>query len=136
MTEATPVLFSFTHIDANLSDLVTGGFAINAHESAENIQNYIACGNIPKCAAAACSSVTGVVIELATLNNSGYFGVARIDIDPNWRLQRVGVPLPPDDAPGQLIRQQTITHGQVNRRAPNRARRLPKRPLESARQAS
>ncbi len=83
VTEATPVLFSFTHIDANLSDLVTGGFAINAHESAENIQNYIACGNIPKCAAAACSSVTGVVIELATLNNSGYFGVARIDMDPN-----------------------------------------------------
>jgi len=82
-TETTPVLFSFTHIDANLSELVTGDFAINAHESKENIQNYIACGDIPKCTAAACSAVTGVVIELATLNNSGYFGVARIDSDPN-----------------------------------------------------
>lgn len=60
-----------------------GGYAINAHESAENIQNYIACGNIPQCTAAACSSVTGVAIELDPLNNSGYFGAARIDTDPN-----------------------------------------------------
>ena len=47
VTQTTPVLFSFTHVDANLVDLVGGGYAINAHESAENIQNYIACGNIP-----------------------------------------------------------------------------------------
>jgi hypothetical protein len=83
VTEATPVLFSFTHVDANLVDLVNGGYAINAHESAENIQNYIACGNIPQCTAAACSAVTGVVIELAPLNDSGYVGVARIDADPD-----------------------------------------------------
>jgi hypothetical protein len=82
-TQATPVLFSFTHVDANLVDLVSGGYAINAHESAENIGNYIACGNIPQCTAAACQAVTGVVIELVTLNDSGYFGVARIDADPN-----------------------------------------------------
>jgi hypothetical protein len=83
VTQATPVLFSFTHVDANLVDLVSGDFAINAHESAENIQNYIACGNIPQCTAAACQAVTGVVIELAPVNDSGYFGVARIDADPN-----------------------------------------------------
>ena len=83
VTETTPVLFSFTHIDANLVDLVDGGYAINAHESAENIQNYIACGNIPPCTAAACPAVTGVVIELAPQNDSGYFGVARIDADPD-----------------------------------------------------
>jgi len=82
-SETTPVLFSITHIDGTLSELVAGGYAINAHESAENIQNYIACGDIPACTAAACSAVTGVVIELAPLNNSGYFGVARIDADPN-----------------------------------------------------
>src|SRR5215204_6221447 len=49
-SESVPVLFSVTHIDANIIDLVDGGHAINAHESAENIQNYIACGNIPQCA--------------------------------------------------------------------------------------
>jgi len=84
VTETTPVLFSFTHVDANLADLVGGGYAINAHESAENISNYIACGDIPQCTAgAACSAVTGVVIELAPQNSSGYFGVARIDADPD-----------------------------------------------------
>jgi hypothetical protein len=82
-TQTTPVLFSLTHIDGNLSDLVGGGYAINAHESADTIQTYIACGNIPPCTSAACSAVTGVVIELAPLNDSGYFGVARIDADPN-----------------------------------------------------
>lgn len=83
VTQVVPVEFSFTHIDANVVDLVTGGFAINAHESAENIQNYIACGNIPPCTAAVCAAVTGVAVELAPQNNSGYFGVARIDADPN-----------------------------------------------------
>jgi hypothetical protein len=83
VTQATPVLFSFTHVDANLADLVAGGYAINAHESAENIANYIACGDIPQCTAAACAAVTGVVIELAPQNNSGYFGVARIDAVPD-----------------------------------------------------
>jgi len=82
-SETQPVLFSYTHIDANVGELLTGAFAINVHESAENIQNYIACGSIPACNAAACSSVTGVVVDLAPLNSSGYFGAARIDADPN-----------------------------------------------------
>jgi len=82
-TRTTAVLYSFTHIDANIADLVDGGFAINAHESAENIQNYIACGNIPPCTHAACAAVTGVAIELAPQNDSGYFGVAKVDADPN-----------------------------------------------------
>jgi hypothetical protein len=82
VTETTPVLFSFTHVDANLVDLVGGGYAINAHESAENIGNYIACGDIPPCTAAACAAVTGVAVALAPVNDSGYIGVARIDADP------------------------------------------------------
>jgi hypothetical protein len=90
VSETTPVLFSLTHVDANIVDLVGGGYAINAHESAENIQNYIACGNIPQCTAAACSAVTSVVIELAPLNDSGYFGVAQIEADPNGGVN-VGV---------------------------------------------
>ena len=38
---------STTSVDATLSSLLTGDFAINGHESAENIGNYIFCGNIP-----------------------------------------------------------------------------------------
>jgi hypothetical protein len=79
VTQMRPVLYSFTHIDAEVVDLVGGSYAVNAHESAENIQNYIACGNIPQCTASDCQMVTGVVVELMPLNNSGYFGVARID---------------------------------------------------------
>jgi Domain of unknown function (DUF4331) len=37
---------SDTVVDLTLDELTSGEYAINAHESAENIQNYIACGNI------------------------------------------------------------------------------------------
>ncbi len=37
---------SETTVDASLTELQGGGFAINAHESEENIQNYVACGPI------------------------------------------------------------------------------------------
>jgi hypothetical protein len=83
ITKMTPVLFSFTHIDADITEFIGGGYAINAHESAENIQNYIACGDIPPCVGIACPAVTGVTVELAPQNNSGYFGVARIEAAPN-----------------------------------------------------
>src|SRR5690349_21025118 len=35
---------SDTTVEAALTDLTAGGYAINVHESAENIGNYIACG--------------------------------------------------------------------------------------------
>jgi hypothetical protein len=37
---------SETTVDASLEELQNGEFAINAHESEENIANYIACGPI------------------------------------------------------------------------------------------
>jgi hypothetical protein len=82
ITKATPVLFSLTHIDADITEFIGGGYAINAHESAANIQNYIACGDIPPCTGIACAAVTGVTVQLAPQNNSGYFGVARIEAAP------------------------------------------------------
>jgi len=39
---------SETTIDAKLSDLTSGNFAINAHKSKKEIKDYIACGSIPK----------------------------------------------------------------------------------------
>lgn len=38
---------SETTVDAPLEELQGGGFAINAHESEENIETYVACGVIP-----------------------------------------------------------------------------------------
>jgi len=84
ITSSTPVLFSFTHVaDANIVDLIAGGYAVNTHESAANIGNYIACGDIPTCTGITCPAVTGVVVPLSELNNSGYCGVANIESDPN-----------------------------------------------------
>jgi hypothetical protein len=39
---------STTTVDVKLSDLLKGGFAINAHQSAQDIGKYVACGVIPQ----------------------------------------------------------------------------------------
>lgn len=63
---------STTDVEVALDELLSGEYAINVHESAENIQNYIACGNI-----------TGdevedgeLTIDLMELNDSGFTGTA------------------------------------------------------------
>jgi plastocyanin len=68
---AIPVEESVTTVDATLDDLRTGGYAINAHESVENIGTYIACGNLT-------SATTGdtLAVGLGELNDSGHAGVA------------------------------------------------------------
>lgn len=37
---------SSTQVDASLDDILAAEHAINVHESAENIQNYVACGDL------------------------------------------------------------------------------------------
>jgi hypothetical protein len=63
---------STTDVEVTLDELLSGEYAINVHESAENIQNYIACGDI-----------TGdevedgeLTIDLMELNDSGFTGTA------------------------------------------------------------
>ena len=46
MMHADEVLTSVTIVDDTLANLLAGRYAINVHESAENIGNYIACGDI------------------------------------------------------------------------------------------
>lgn len=65
---------SVTIVEAALSDLTAGGYAINVHESAENIGNYIACGDISGMTAGSMD----VTIQLETLNDSGYSGTAML----------------------------------------------------------
>jgi hypothetical protein len=63
---------SFTTVDTSLNDLLAGTFAVNVHESAENIGTYIACGDI----GGALDAQGALVIGLHELNNSGFTGIA------------------------------------------------------------
>ena len=68
-----PVYESITEVDASLEDLLASEHAINVHASEENIQTYIACGNITG------DPVAGeLTIELNELNDSGFMGYATI----------------------------------------------------------
>jgi hypothetical protein len=70
---------STTVINAPFAPLWTGGFAINAHESAANIQNYVACGNLPAMATSTNAlprtggvPPVAVVLLAGTLLGAGY----------------------------------------------------------------
>jgi len=66
-----PVLESITTVKTTLAEIADGNHAVNVHESADNIQNYIACGNIGG------QTYNGdLIIGLEQRNNSGYTGIA------------------------------------------------------------
>jgi plastocyanin len=69
---AVPVEVSVTTVAADLATIIDGGHAINVHESADNIGNYIACGDIGGMVLGG----TDLVIGLRELNDSGYLGSA------------------------------------------------------------
>jgi plastocyanin len=67
---------SETDVPMTLSDILAAPHAVNIHESAENIQNYIACGDIGG------RVVDGdLLIGLREINDSGHSGVARLETD-------------------------------------------------------
>ena len=65
---------SETEVDLSLGEILAAPHAINIHESAEEIQNYIACGDLG-------GRVVDneLVIGLRELNGSGHSGVAALD---------------------------------------------------------
>ncbi|CAA9532947.1 MAG: hypothetical protein AVDCRST_MAG49-30 [uncultured Thermomicrobiales bacterium] len=67
-----PAAVGVTVLDVPLADLLGGQRAINVHESAENLPNYIACGTI----VGAQDATGGVYIGLAEQNGSGFSGTA------------------------------------------------------------
>jgi len=75
---AFPVYGSATEVEGvTIADLLEGEYAVNFHESEDNIQNYIACGDI----GGVVTEDGDLLIGLAELNNSGYTGVAVLDGD-------------------------------------------------------
>jgi hypothetical protein len=81
MAHAEEVLTSVTTVDVALTDLLAGQYAINVHESADNIGTYIACGEIAGQIRLHLRSDAppGLVIPLRELNDSGYAGVAWLE---------------------------------------------------------
>jgi plastocyanin len=79
---------STTMVDVPLSDLRTGGFAINAHKSQAEINVYVACGNIP-------ASTTGGAPAPARLPAAGTGGYQSGGggISPWWYALAAGVGL-------------------------------------------
>ncbi len=65
---------SETIVEAALADIIAGGHAVNVHESAENIGNYIACGDI----AGTADESGDLTIELGPLNDSDHTGTATL----------------------------------------------------------
>ena len=76
LPSAVPVEQSETDVAISMSDLLASPHAINAHESADAIQNYIACGDIGG------RVVDGdLLIGLREINSSGHSGIARLETD-------------------------------------------------------
>ncbi len=72
---------SFTLVDAALEEIVEGGHAINLHQSEENIEEYIACGDIGGRIETGPGMEEGgtLVVGLGQLNDSGYSGIAVLE---------------------------------------------------------
>jgi hypothetical protein len=71
---AVPVTLSENILDIPLPDLIDGGHAINVHLSAEEIDTYIACGDIGGVITTDEGGRQEMMIGLAELNDSGYAG--------------------------------------------------------------
>jgi plastocyanin len=72
--DAIEVEASVTNVQTSLADLLGGAYAINIHESQENIGNYIACGDI----GGHTMGTSDLAIGLGELNGSEYSGVATL----------------------------------------------------------
>ncbi len=94
--ETTVVAGSSTIVEASLEDILAEQHAINAHQSPENLEDYIACGDLPS------EATDGEVrIELQEVNNSGYTGFAHLqDNEDGTTTVTVGLMLSGDDTTG------------------------------------
>jgi hypothetical protein len=73
MTGVIPAEYSFTTVPLALDDILSADHAINVHESAANIGNYIACGDLTGGTVDANGSL---VVGIKELNGSGFTGIA------------------------------------------------------------
>jgi hypothetical protein len=72
MGGAIPAEYSFTMVDMSLDDILAGEHAVNVHLSADQIDTYLACGDI----GGTVDANGSVVIGLAEVEDSGFSGIA------------------------------------------------------------
>ena len=79
--DRVPVATSYTVVDAALEDILAEEHAINVHESDENIENYVACGDLGGAVMGGAGMQGGdlLVVGLRSLNDSGISGVATLE---------------------------------------------------------
>jgi len=81
-TTAIPVENSLTVVDMPLQEIIDGRYAINIHLSADEIDTYIACGDIGGVVKTdEGESDPELIIGLGELNGSGYSGIAWLGAD-------------------------------------------------------
>jgi hypothetical protein len=73
---AIPVMTSHTIVDMPLQEMIDGAHAINVHKSADEIDVYIACGDIGGVLYPDVEGGMDLTIGLRELNGSGYAGTA------------------------------------------------------------
>jgi plastocyanin len=78
---AHAVKTSETMVDMPLQEIIDGGHAINVHLSADEIDVYIACGDIGGAVTTDEGGRTELIIGLGELNDSGHHGVAWLGAD-------------------------------------------------------
>jgi hypothetical protein len=78
---ALAVKSSVTVVDMPLQDIIDGGHAINVHLSAEEIDTYIACGDIGGAILEDEEGRQELRIGLGQLNTSGHVGIAELVAD-------------------------------------------------------
>jgi hypothetical protein len=82
VASAVMVETSVTTVDVSLEDLLgMADHAINIHESKENIENYIACGDVGGKVMTGPGMDQGgtLLVGLRELNGSGYAGIAQLE---------------------------------------------------------
>lgn len=88
---AIPVEISETAVDLPLQEIIDGGHAINVHLSAEEIETYIACGDIGGAVRTDDAGDSEMIIGLGELNDSGYSGVAWLGADGDATTVKVAL---------------------------------------------
>ena len=81
---APRVLYSETEVEMSLEDILAESHSVNLHESEEQIQNYIACGEI-----GGVNVDDEIIIGLRPMNDSGYSGLVTLQADGDNTMVRV-----------------------------------------------
>lgn len=92
---AHAVKTSHTVVDMPLQEIIDGGHAINIHKSADEIDDYIACGDIGGVVTEE-GGRQHLIVGLGPLNDSGHSGVAWLGSDGDKTEVSVSL-VEPDD---------------------------------------